>query len=74
MKTFKNIILFIFGCARSSLLCGLFSSCSEWGLLFIAVHRLLIAVASLIADHGLYSTQASVAQSLWLLGSRAQAQ
>ena len=27
------IILFIFGCAGSSLLCGLFSSCSKWGLL-----------------------------------------
>ena len=26
-----------------------FSSCGEWGLLFVAVHRLLIAVASLVA-------------------------
>ena len=25
----------------------------EWGLLFIAVRRLLIAVASLVAEHGL---------------------
>ena len=30
-----------------------FSGCSEWGLLFIAVRRLLIAVASLVAEHGL---------------------
>ena len=30
-----------------------FSSCGEWGLLFVAVRRLLIAVASLIAEHGL---------------------
>ena len=30
-----------------------FSSCSEWGLLFVAVHRLLIAVDSLVAEHGL---------------------
>ena len=30
-----------------------FSSCSELGLLFIAVHGLLIAVASLVAQHGL---------------------
>ena len=30
-----------------------FSSCSERGLLFIVVHRLLIAVASLVAEHGL---------------------
>ena len=44
------IYLFIFGCARSSLLLGLFSSCSERGPLFIAVHGLLIAVASLVAE------------------------
>ena len=31
-----------------------FSSCGEWGLLFIAVYRLLIAVASLVADCTLY--------------------
>ena len=30
-----------------------FSSCGEQGLLFIAVLRLLIAVASLAAEHGL---------------------
>ena len=30
-----------------------FSSCGERGLLFVAVHRLLIAVASLVAEHGL---------------------
>ena len=31
-----------------------FSSYSEWGLLlFVTVHRLLIAVASLVAEHGL---------------------
>ena len=34
-------------CARA------FSSCSERGLLFVAVRRLLIAVASLVAEHGL---------------------
>ena len=28
-----KVYLFIFGCAGSSLLCGLFSSCGEWGLL-----------------------------------------
>ena len=32
---------------------GLFSGCGEWGLLFVVVHRLLIAVASLVAEHGL---------------------
>ena len=30
-----------------------FSSCSEWGLLFVAVRGLLIAVAPLVAEHGL---------------------
>ena len=30
-----------------------FSSCSEQGLLFVVVHGLLIAVASLVAEHGL---------------------
>ena len=30
-----------------------FSSCGERGLLFIAVRRLLIAVASLVAEHRL---------------------
>ena len=33
--------------------CGLFSSCGERGLLFVAVRRLLIVVASLVAEHGL---------------------
>ena len=35
------------GCTR------VFSSCAEQGLLFVAVCRLLIAVASLVAEHGL---------------------
>ena len=34
-------------CARA------FSSCREQGLLFVVVRRLLIAVASLVAEHGL---------------------
>ena len=48
-----------------------FSSCGERGLLFVAVRRLLIAVASLIVEHGL---QVRGLQQLWLTGSRAQAQ
>ena len=31
-----------------------FSLCSEQGLLFIVVHRLLIALASLVVEHGLF--------------------
>ena len=30
-----------------------FFSCCEWGLLFVAVRGLLIAVASVVAEHGL---------------------
>ena len=30
-----------------------FSSCGEQGLLFVAVRMLLIAVASLVVEHGL---------------------
>ena len=30
-----------------------FSSCGEWGLLLVAVHGLLIAVASLVVEDGL---------------------
>ena len=30
-----------------------FSSCGAWGLLFVVVHGLLIAVASLAVEHGL---------------------
>ena len=30
-----------------------FPSCGERGLLFVVVHRLLIAVASLVVEHGL---------------------
>ena len=53
---FKKIYLFIFYflavlglrcCARA------FSSGCERGLLFLAVRRLLIVVASLVAEHGL---------------------
>ena len=39
----------------------LFSSCGEQGLLFIAVGGLRTAVASLVAEHELYCTQAPVA-------------
>ena len=33
--------------------CRLFSSCVERRILFVAAHGLLIAVASLVAEHGL---------------------
>ena len=49
-------LLFFFGCVGSSLLHAgflAFSSCVGQGLLFVAVHVLLIAVASLVVEHGL---------------------
>ena len=50
---------------------GLFSSCGGRGLLFVAVCRLLIVVASLVAEQRL---QGPGLQQLWLTDSRAQAQ
>ena len=43
--------------AALGLHCGAraFSSCGEWGLLFVAVCRLLIVVSSLVAEHGLWA-------------------
>ena len=52
----KNLfILFILFLSAVGLLCCVraFSSCGEWGLLFVAVHGLLIVVASLVAEHRL---------------------
>ena len=56
---FLNFYLFILGCAGSSLLYGLFSSYSKQELLFLAMCRFLIAVASLVAEHRMQSIQAS---------------
>ena len=47
------ICTFISDCAGSLLLCGLFSSCGEWGLLLVAVQELLMEVTSLVTEHGL---------------------
>ena len=52
------LILFVFGCDASSLLHGLFSSCGERTYCLVAIPRLLIAVASLIAEHRLCVLQA----------------
>ena len=53
--SFFKIFLFIYFLAASCLRCcaWTFSSCGKWGRLFIAVCRLLIVVASLVAEHGL---------------------
>ena len=48
------IFLYLFLAALGLCCCaGAFSSCGEWGRLFVVVHWLLIAVASLVAEHGL---------------------
>ena len=53
MFVYLFIYLFIYGCSGSSFLHAAFSSCSEQGLLFVAVRGLLTAVGSLVAEHGL---------------------
>ena len=52
---FLSFIFFYLFLAALGLRCcaQAFSSCRERGLLFIAVHGLLIAVASLVVEHGL---------------------
>ena len=51
----KIIYLIIYFLAAFDLRCCVraFSSCGERGLLFVAVHGLLMVVASLVAEHGL---------------------
>ena len=64
----------LFVCLFSFGLVGLaFSSCTMWGLLFIVVHRLPIAVASPVEEHrllarGLHAIAARRLQWLWRVG------
>ena len=49
-----NLFIYLLLAALGLRCCArVFSSCSEQGLLFIAVRRLLIAVASLVAEQEL---------------------
>ena len=51
---FLNKVIYLFLSALDLCCCmWAFSSCGERGLLFIAVCGLLIAVASLVVEHGL---------------------
>ena len=51
---FYFIFIYLFLAALGLRCCvQAFSSCGEWGLLFVAVRGLLIAVASLVEEHGL---------------------
>ena len=56
---FYFIIIIIFWGAALGLHCctQAFSSCGERGLLFFVVHGLLIAGASLVAEHGLWARE-----------------
>ena len=56
----KKIILLIYFWMCWGFVVGLFSSCGKWGLLLVEVRGLLTAVASLVTEHGLWGTQASV--------------
>ena len=50
----SNSFIYLFLAALGLLCCvRAFSSCGERGLLFAVVRGLLIAVASLVAEHGL---------------------
>ena len=55
MWEIADFLFFFFFLAALGLRCcaWAFSSCSERGLLFIAVRGLLIVVASLVVEHGL---------------------
>ena len=51
--TFIYLFIYLFLAALGLHCCvWAFSSCSERGLLFVVVHGLLIAVASLAVEHG----------------------
>ena len=81
-KKFINLFICLFLAALGLRCCAqAFSSCSEQGLLFVVVHRLLIAVASLVAEHGLqacglqqlqHAVSVLVACGLSSCGSQAQ--
>ena len=62
-----NLFIYLFLAALGFHCClQAFFSCGEWGLLFVVVRGLLIAVASLAAEHGL---QARGLQQLSHVGS-----
>ena len=51
---FINLFIYLFLAALGLCCCAqAFSSCGEQGLLFIVVCKLLMAVASRVAEHGL---------------------
>ena len=53
LSIYLFIYLFVWLCWAFVAARGLFSGCGEWGLLFVAVRGLLIAVASFVVEHRL---------------------
>ena len=50
------LFIYLFLAALGLCCCAwVFSSCGEWGLLLVVLCRLLIVVACLVAEHGLYA-------------------
>ena len=54
------MILYLFGCAWSSLLPRLFPGWGKWVLLFLGVHRILTMAASFAGEHRLQGMWAAV--------------
>ena len=69
-QSVSNWFLLSFGCAGSSLLCGLFSGCREWGQLSGCGAQALTAGASLAVDAG---SRVCGLQQLYHMGSVAVA-
>ena len=63
---FKRLFIYLFIFVVLVICCcgWALSSCSEWGLLFAVVHRLFIAEAALLAEHGSRHTGFS-SYSMW---------
>ena len=59
LKIFKLSVYF-WPCCILVALCGFFSGCGDQGLLFVEVHRLLMVLASLVAEHRVKGARASV--------------
>ena len=79
IKLFLIKFIYLFLAALGLCCCTqAFSRCGEWGLLFVAVRRLLIAWLLLLQNMGSrcmgFSSCSTRAQQLCLMGSRAQAQ
>ena len=73
MPFFVNYLL-IFGCAGSSLLTGFSLVATSGGYSLVAMHGLLIAVASLIVEHSTRASSPHVGSIVAAPSSRAQAQ